>query len=86
MFYLGSSTTFSYIAELLNLRNHGSLIKYLTSKNGDSEIVKPSKMGGVCPSQKVIMQTKFSATSLPKSFKTSVKIYFYDAVSLAFED
>lgn len=31
------------------------------------------------------MQTKFSATSLPYNFKTSVNIYFYEAVSRTLE-
>jgi len=48
--------------------------------------VRPFKIGGLLPSQNVSMATKFSAMSFPNSFKTSSKMYFYDDVSLGFDD
>jgi len=69
----------------LNFRYQGSWINCLTSLKGDSYSVNPVRIGGVWPSQNVIMQTKFSAMSLPKSLSTSAKIYFYEAVSLTLD-
>ena len=53
--------------------------------------IEPSsfKAGTICgslPSQKVSIATKFSWTSFPKRSRILVKIYFWFAVNLAFED
>ena len=53
----------------------GSLIKDRHSLNGDSLSNKAVKIGGVEPSQKVTIQTKFSAISFPNNFKISLKTY-----------